>query len=75
MKTPSLKLAIAATVAGTAFAITAPSALAQDAATFKSNQQVAFDKALQQGPEAVRRYIFRTRMIYALTWADFYGAE
>ena len=75
MKTPSLKLAIAATVAGAAFAITAPAALAEDAASYKSNQQVAIEKAAQEGPAAVRRYIFRTRMIYALTWADFYGAE
>jgi hypothetical protein len=74
MKTPSLKLVIAAGVAGAAFVITTPQAFAQDAA-FKSNQQVAFEKALQQGPTAVRRYIERTRMIYALTWADFYGAE
>jgi hypothetical protein len=75
MKTPSLKLAIAATLAGGAFALTAPAALAAEATTLKSNQQVAVEKAIQEGPEAVRRYIFRTRMIYALTWADFYGAE
>jgi hypothetical protein len=74
MRVPSLKLAFAASVVGAVFAISTPQAFAQEAAP-RSNQQVAIEKALQEGPEAVRRYIFRTRMIYALTWADFYGAE
>ena len=71
MKTPFLK-AVLATAAISSFALAAPEALAQTAQT---PQQVEMGKALEQGPAAVRRYIFRTRMIYALTWADFYKAE
>ena len=75
MKTPFFKLALATFVVAAASAATMPGALAQDAAASKTSQQVAIEKAAAQGPTAVRRYIHRTRMIYALTWADFYPAE
>jgi hypothetical protein len=75
MRNQFAKLALAATVAAAAFATTAPVAFAQDAGANKTSQQRAIEKAAQEGPTAVRRYIHRTRMIYALTWADFYPAE
>jgi hypothetical protein len=32
-------------------------------------------EAAQKGPEALRRFIERTRMIYALNFNDYYRAE
>jgi hypothetical protein len=75
MRHQFIRLAIATTVVGAAFALTAPVALAQDADANKTSQQRAIEKAAKEGPTAVRRYIHRTRMIYALTWADFYPAD
>jgi uncharacterized membrane-anchored protein len=75
MKTPFIKLALATFVVAAASATVMPVAQAQDAVASKTSQQVAIEKAAAQGPTAVRRYIHRTRMIYALTWADFYPAE
>jgi hypothetical protein len=75
MKTRSMKLVFTSTIAGAALAIAAPEVLAQEGVASRTGQQVAMEKALADGPTAVRRYIERTRMIYALTWADFYKVE
>lgn len=75
MKTPFIRLALVTAAIGAAFSFAAPDALAQQGAAFKTGQQAGMEKALEAGPVAVRRYIERTRMIYALTWSDFYPAE
>jgi hypothetical protein len=72
MRIHSTKTVLATSVIGAALALAAPDAAAQGSAPFKTTQQFAMEKARDQGTEAVRRYIHRTRMIYALTWADFY---
>jgi len=75
MRKQFTRLVLASAVVGAAFVVTAPVALAQDADANKTSQQRAIEKAAREGTTAVRRYIHRTRMIYALTWADFYPAE
>lgn len=55
-------------VAATAAAITAPLAQAE---TFNSGLRARAFEAAERGPEALRAFISRTRMIHALSYSDY----
>jgi hypothetical protein len=57
-------------VVAQAGAVTPASAMAASAADYPSIQ-AGVRAAVAQGPEALRRYVWRTRMIYNFRFADF----
>jgi hypothetical protein len=64
------KLVLAAALAGCALA--APVAHAAD--TPKTPQKLAMEAA-RQGPAALRQFVNRTRMVYGLSFYDFYKPD
>ena len=59
-----------------AFAAAAVAVLAVNVPAYAENSpQERAAQAAQKGPEALRRFIERTRMIYALNFSDYYKAD
>jgi hypothetical protein len=63
-------IACAAAILGLALVVPA----AQAETRYVTPEQKAAEVA-KQGPEALRRFILRTRMIYALSFYDFYKPQ
>jgi predicted outer membrane protein len=63
---------LVATAAAVGLILCIPVAQAQDVPNTPEHRAMEYAK---QGPEALRRFILRTRMIYNLNFRDFYKSE